>query len=219
MGAAPLAAIPRARALRHAAVFHGCDDELHERSATLLAEHVRAGDVVVVVATPTHRAGIRRTARGCRARRRAGGDTSRWLEPTRPSCSPRSPGSDGYDVDRLGELLAGPGRRRHGSTVGGWSCSARWRGLLWTQGLAPPALDFDAVGNRLLDEHDTLELICAYPTGAFTNAPAGPGVAEVCDAHTHRVGAVPRPAPDRTDSTATADSILPTSSARRTPGR
>lgn len=191
-------------------VFHDHDVQLYEAvGRDMLARALRAGDRVVVVATPAHRAGLDAAVREAGVDLVAARSAGRYLEADAAELLASVSGLDGLDIGKLEAMVAGLAdeTRRHGGRLHLFSEMVT---LLWDDGLATVALELEELGNQLVDAHG-IEFTCSYPTSAFPDGPATPGLVEICAGHGEQLwpssvagaassaGTVPLPAADSQD--------------------
>ena len=171
----------------HIVQLYGRDDHLLARNASrFLAEGLRRGDGLVVVATPEHTSAIARhlveedprTAREAEAAGRlryldAAETLARLLVHGRPD-EARFRGVVGGALEAAGARSVSGSVRAFGEMVG----------LLWDQGDAPTAERLEDLWNTVLSEHGC-SLFCAYPIDLFDLAGEAAGLHPIIRAHDH----------------------------------
>jgi hypothetical protein len=145
-----------------------------------VAGGLKAGDSVIVIATPQHLGAIERRLR------------ARGIDPA------AAVASHGYIPRDAGETLATfmvdgwPDEKRFGETVHGLLDRARARGrrvrafgemvaVLWAQGAYGATVGLELLWHRLC-EQESFSLLCAYPRSGFSDDAAA-SLKEICDAH------------------------------------
>ena len=169
----------------HLVQLYGKDDRLLSRNlARYLAEGLRRGDGLLVIATPEHSGSVARLLREDRAYSKA------VLEGRLVFLDAQAT-LDRFMVDELpdrdlfesviGEALQGV-RQRAGHT--GVRAYGEMVGLLWKAGRFSAAVQLEEYWNDLLESSDT-SLFCAYPIDVFGEEFRVETVDSVLCAHTH----------------------------------
>jgi hypothetical protein len=178
--------IDRAAPEEHLVQLYGSDDQLLTRNVSrYLAEGLRAGDGLVLIATPHHADAILRQLT-------IGGDD--------PAAAARDGRLVALDAgDTLASFLVGgkPDRAlfrdivgavldrvRQQSRTGHVRAFGEMVGLLWVAGDRPAALRLEAHWNELL-RGSACSLFCAYPIDVFQGDEWSSDLEAVLGAHTH----------------------------------
>ena len=160
--------------------FYDHDAELVAGVAHFVADGLRQGDRVVVVATAPHRLALEASllALGTDVARAHSSNTLLSLDAEETL--------GGFMVDDVPDHQAfrsGIGRiiELAGADGSGVSVFGETVALLWQQGNVAGALELEVLWNGLADHHPFI-LYCAYPITALDAAPLG-DVSRVCDLH------------------------------------
>ena len=171
----------------HAVHFYEGDDFLAEEVADFLDEALRAGDVALMIATPEHRAAIKRRLQGLGARKgMAGWYTGELVE---------------FDAAETLARISRDGRpdaQLFAQVVGEAVASASQNGqrevhafgemvaLLCEQGRHREAIELEELWNRL-GTHLRFSLLCAYPMRLFADGDHHGVYRAACSTHSHIV--------------------------------
>jgi anti-sigma regulatory factor (Ser/Thr protein kinase) len=184
----------------HVVQFYEHDRDLARVAGAYLADGIRAGEVAIAVATPSHRAALEAEldrlgidVAAARAEQAlvvvdAASTMARFVADGRP------------DRDRFDEVVGGLVREAQGT---GRSVRAfgEMVALLWDQGLVGAAIELEELWNELGDEIE-FGLLCAYPLASVLSAEAADSLAHVCHEHAavvdgapvmHQLSALPGP--------------------------
>jgi KaiC/GvpD/RAD55 family RecA-like ATPase len=167
---------------RHDVQLSVSEDALAASAARFLVEGVRAGQPIIVVVTPTHRAGIAAQMRtlGIEPDDLAGGDAI-WLD-ARDTLDSLMDGTriskELFDaaVNGLFERLK---RGREDVVVRAFG---EMVDLLWTDGKVDAAIQLENLWNDLATRH-SLCLLCSYSADGVLTAD-GTGLDQICAVHT-----------------------------------
>ena len=179
----PPAAGPRG----HVVQFYGADEELAAAVGGYLAEGIRLGDGVLVVATAPHRrafeAALARAGIDAARERDAG----RLLTEDAAELLDRFLAGDALDHERFQSVASGLVLR---AADGGRPVRiyAEMVAVLWDAGHVALAVELEALWNGL-GALLPFALLCAYPSRLMTSAETAHAVREVCRLHS-AVGAV-----------------------------
>jgi DcmR-like sensory protein/histidine kinase-like protein len=165
----------------HVVQFYGADEELAVTVGGYLAEGIRSGDGILVVATAPHRRAF------AAALARAGidlpreRDAGRLLMEDAAELLDRFLAGDVLDRERFGSVASGLIRR---AAAGGRPVRiyAEMVAVLWDAGQVGLAVELEELWNGL----STLlpfALLCAYPSRLMTGADTADAVREVCLLH------------------------------------
>lgn len=169
----------------HIVQFYGEDAQLLTRNvARYLAEGLRRGDGLIVVATPEHsgpithdlrkeRAYSRAVLEGCLVFLDAEATLAQLMVDGRPDAE-RFEAVIGETVRRVQQRASHSAVRAFGEMVG----------LLWKAGRRSEAASLEGYWNNLLDSNN-LSLFCAYPIDVFGEDFCLEGVDQVLCDHTH----------------------------------
>jgi anti-sigma regulatory factor (Ser/Thr protein kinase) len=184
-----MASLPAVGPRDHVVQFYGADDELAVTAGGYLAEGIRSGDGVLVVATAPHRLVF------AAALARAG------LDPAGERDAGRLLTEDAAEL--LGRFLAGGvlDRERFHSVASDLILRAAAGGrpvrvyaemvaVLWDAGQVGLAVELEALWNGLGARYP-FALLCAYPSSLMTGAETADAVREVCLLHSAVSGAEP----------------------------
>lgn len=162
------------------------DGSLLELLESYVADGLRSGEAVVVIATPEHLAALDRklTADGLDL------VAARWQGQYLPM--------DAVGTLRQFMVSTGPDPELFEQVMGDVLRRARRNGrrvrafgemvaLLWADGLRKPTIDLEHLWERF-SEREALPLFCAYPQAAFDEASA-PVLSDICQAHTRLIAA------------------------------
>jgi hypothetical protein len=179
--------VTRANTLRtlgpgeHAVQFYGTDDELAVSVGGYLAEGIRAGYGVIVVATAPHRRAFEAalTEAGVDVARER--DAGRLLLEGAAELLGRFLASDGLDSGRFQSLISGLVRR---AAAGGRPVRiyGEMVSVLWDAGHVPLAIELEELWNGL-GARIPFTLLCGYPSRLMTSAETAHAVREVCRLH------------------------------------
>ena len=179
----------------HYVQFYEDDSFLFEAVADFLGAGLRAHEPAIVIATESHRAGIRRTleARAIDVDRQiAGGHLTLLDAGATLSLFMR----DGMPDRTLFRGAIGPvidAGRRSGERV---RVYGEMVDVLWHAGNSQAALRLEDLWNELAQTH-AFALLCVYVMGNFYGASHWADVARICGAHTHVLPAESyQPGPD-----------------------
>lgn len=162
-------------------MVYDLDSHLIDELTDFAMDGLALGEVVVVVATPEHRAALAGSlaAAGCSVERAArsgqyaeadaAGTMATFLRGGTPDPALFFAG--------IGDLLDGVSRSGRPVRVFGEMVA-----LLWAQGNVPAALELESLWNRLARTRH-FALLCAYPTTSFADAPDLTAVRTACDLH------------------------------------
>ena len=179
--------LTRATPGEHVVQLYGDDDQLLARNVSrYLAEGLRRGDGLVVIATPEHTSAIARhlvaedapstaaaRAAGCLVYLDAETTLGRILGPGRPS----EPRFRRVVCEVLREV-------RSRSATGTVRAFGEMVSLLWDQGRTSDAERLEALWNTVLSEHDC-SLFCAYHLDLFDLPGAAADLHPIVRAHDH----------------------------------
>jgi MEDS: MEthanogen/methylotroph, DcmR Sensory domain len=169
----------------HFVQLYGEDDGLLIKNVTrYLAEGLRRGDGLVVIATPEHSEPIARELRQDRAYSRAvleGCVVFLDAEATLANVMVDNRPDPGRFQAVVCETVARIQQRAGHSAVRGYG---EMVGLLWKAGRVSDAVLLEGHWNRLLDSSN-LRLFCAYPIDVFSQDYQAEKVDQVLCAHTH----------------------------------
>ena len=175
----------------HSVHIYDSDSDLITRLGAIISSSLRLGDSALIVATPEHRAQL------VQHLREAGVDVRSCVRDGRYTML------DAREALSLFLRDGRPDSRLFGLTVGATLDSVRQRAaaakrnltvfgemvaLLWRDGLKEAALELEALWNAALRER-TFHLHCAYPRELLHT---DRDVAEICGAHSHILGYIPR---------------------------
>jgi PAS domain S-box-containing protein len=169
----------------HAVHFYEGDDFLAEEVADFLDEALRAGDVALMIATPEHRAAIKRRLQGLGARKGMAawytGELVEFDAAETLACILR----DGRPDEQLFAQVVGEAVAR-ASQGGSRAVHAfgEMVALLCEQGRHREAIELEALWNGL-GERLRFSLLCAYPTRLFADGDPRGVFRAVCAAHDH----------------------------------
>lgn len=170
----------------HAVLFYWHDEELTEAAAAYLGRAIRAGGVVVVVATAAHR----------RAFEAALGAAGIDLEAARADGSWRTADADVTLASLLEGETVDPARFEEvvGAMVGGATATGRpvtiygeMVALLWDAGRVPAVIDLEGLWNGL-QARIGFDLLCAYPQRPVVVDHQAGSLGDVCRLHTSVIG-------------------------------
>lgn len=169
----------------HFVQLYGEDDQLLIKNvARYLAEGLRRGDGLVVIATPEHSEPIARELRQDRAYSRAVLEGCVVFLDAKDTLA-KLMVDDRPDWDRfeavIGETVTRVQQRAGHSAVRGYG---EMVGLLWKADRFSEAVVLEGYWNRLLDSSN-LRLFCAYPIDVFSRDYQVEKVDQVLCAHTH----------------------------------
>ncbi len=189
-------------------VYDG-DRQLHDAFAEVVAVPLCAVDVVVVLATPAHRAGFDAALRASGVDLDAVRAAGRYVEIDAAEQLAALWVDGELDPRRLVPMLARheEAARRAGGRL---HVFGELVALLWDRGLTTAAIALEEVWNHLHGVYD-FDLICGHPTRAF--AGDAEAYAQVCARHTRVVGDVPVPAPRVVDLAVAESCWTPTDAA------
>jgi hypothetical protein len=172
----------------HAVQFYGSDRSLYRSVAGFLSEGLVDGQPAVIVATPTHAAGIlqrlsdqlvdveRARARGDLVVLDAQETLGRLMAGGVPSAST-------FEV-QIGGMIDSLLRGRERTVVRAYG---EMVDVLWKQGLADAAIYLEVLWNRLAQaKRSSFSLLCGYCMGNFYKQ--AEKFEEVCSQHTHVMG-------------------------------
>ncbi len=175
----------------HSVHIYDNDSDLITRLGAIVSSSLRLGDSALIVATPEHRvqlvAHLRETGINIRSCVREGRYTmldarealSSFLRSAHPDPR-RFRLSMGNTIDAV--------RQRAVSAKRNLTVFGEMVALLWEDGLKESALELESLWNAALQDR-SFHLHCAYPRGLFASEA---DVADVCGAHSHIVGYVPK---------------------------
>ena len=166
----------------HVVAFYEDDQMLVDNVSDFAVRGLEAGDVVMIVATATHRDGI-----GQRL-------MTEGIDVAALSVAGRYVELDAHELLERFLLDGSPDPDRFAAEVGGRIREATKDGrpirifgemvaILWHDGRVPAAIELEALWNDLTASHDFF-LFCAYPIAAVASPEHLRQVKEVCDRHT-----------------------------------
>jgi signal transduction histidine kinase len=171
----------------HVVQFYETDAFLLDALSQFIGIGLATGDACIVVATPSHRAGLdeRLQATGLDvARARASGqyialDAAETLSTFMVGGSPEP----GRFAATLGDMITQAAEGRRQVRVFGEMVA-----LLWAEGEHDAALRLEGLWNDLRGTHAFM-LFCAYPIGGFGEEASAASLGDVCAAHTRAIPA------------------------------
>jgi anti-sigma regulatory factor (Ser/Thr protein kinase) len=176
----------------HVVQFYESDEQLIRTAGGYFVDALRAGNVVIVIATPPHRrsfeaaiaeAGIdvdEARGSGQLIMLDAGDALDRFLV-------------DGWpDGDRF-DAVIGTLVRDAAAAGGGVRAFGEMVALLWDDGRVPAALELEALWNRL-GEQVPFSLFCSYPAASVAGDDKADALGEVCGLHSHVLDELPEAA-------------------------
>lgn len=174
----------------HIVRFYENDDVLSETVAAFLSDGLDAGDLVVVIATESHRTAFKRRLQ---TKRRAEADVAQIVfldaeETLATFMCGDNPDADLFDAS-IGALFA-----RHAPSGTRIRAYGEMVDVLWSNGQRRAAIRLEELWNAL-QARQPFTLLCAYAMANFYKEPAGIG--RVCAVHSHITGsdaATPWPA-------------------------
>jgi anti-sigma regulatory factor (Ser/Thr protein kinase) len=167
---------------RHEVALYDRDDDLIQRIGSYAIAGLDAGEQVLIIATPGHRAALDRLL-GARAADAAAAGTYRSLDAAETLATFH--GKEGFDEDlfelSIGSLIddasrGGRGVRAYGEMVA----------LLWSDGDPAAAIQLEELWNAMA-RHRDFALLCGYPTHAVERHQHLADVDDVCRTHTRIV--------------------------------
>jgi anti-sigma regulatory factor (Ser/Thr protein kinase) len=185
--ALPTLASAQIRPDAHLVQFYDRDEELAGRVAGYLRVALEAGDLAVVVATPTHRAMFAARIAEAGVDLDLARSRGALVELDAAATLARIQATDvlsaeGFD-DAVGSVIRGAVARGRRVQAFGEMVA-----LLWEAGSIERALELEQLWNRLRDEVP-FTLFCAYPNWLTQTSEGVSGFVDVCSAHSEVVGA------------------------------
>jgi hypothetical protein len=184
-----MSTIPKARGHQHhhqhGVQFYGDDAELLDTIAGFLGEGLVAGQPLVVIATPEHRAGILAALASrfidVEGARRIGDLVLLDAEETLATFMVNGMPDPALFRRSVGTVLLDAVRGRERTPVRAYG---EMVDVLWKQGRTDSAVRLEVLWNDLADTH-AFSLLCGYAIGNFYKQTAG--YDEICRLHTHVV--------------------------------
>jgi anti-sigma regulatory factor (Ser/Thr protein kinase) len=173
----------------HAVHFYGTDDELAATVGDFLSAGIRAGDGVLVIATPPHwrafEAALAAAGIDVAAERQAG----RLLAEDARELLALFLGSGGLDAERFLSVMSGLVRR---AAAGGRPVRiyGEMVSVLWDAGHVALAIDMEDRWNGL-GARIPFTLLCGYPSRVLSNAATAAAAREVCRLHSDVIAVSP----------------------------
>ena len=169
----------------HIVQFYESDEFLCDNVAHFLGAGIGAGEPVVVIATPAHRAAfVARLKQNAIDVDRAIASKQLALLDARETLTSFMVG-DAPDfrqfVERVGSIVAELAARRAGARVRAYG---EMVDLLWRDGRQQAAIRLEEMWNQLATTH-SFSLLCAYVMGNFYNEAHAEQFREICSTHTH----------------------------------
>lgn len=165
----------------HAVQFFRAPDELAAAAGSYLAEGLRSGDGVLVVATAPHRRAFEAVLAQAGVDVARARETGRLLEADALELLGRFLGGDGLDAERFRPVISGLVRRAGagGRTV---RIFGEMVALLWETGHVTLAIELETLWNGL-GAQLPFALLCGYPADVMASGDATDAVREVCGLH------------------------------------
>lgn len=172
---------PSSDVAQHVVTVYDRDDDLTAAVAQHVAEGLDAGERVVVLATPAHRAAVRALLKQQGTDGRRAVDSGRYLDVDAAEALSAFVTGGRIDEarfeDTIGGLLDRAAAGGHAVRVFGEMVA-----LLWADGDAALAVELEGQWNRLAQQRE-FSLLCGYPTAALEAHPELTEVDGVCRAH------------------------------------
>ena len=173
----------------HVVQFYGADEELAVTVGGYLAEGIRSGDGILVVATAPHRRAFAAALADAGLDPARERDAGRLLMEDSAGLLDRFLAGDVLDHDRFGAVASGLILR---AAAGGRPVRiyAEMVAVLWDAGQVGLAVELEELWNGL-GALLPFALLCAYPSRLMTGAETADAVREVCLLHSAVSGAGP----------------------------
>jgi len=174
-------------AVVHSVHIYDEHSSLIKRLCGIVVSGLQIGDSVLTVATQEHRDQLIRelTDAGVNIRQHAreGRFTMVDAKATLRAFMVRGRPDALLFRESVGKLLE-DARKSARSKDAGLTVFGEMVAVLWEEGKKEPALELEKLWNDALSTR-TFHLHCAYPRSSFDGDTKGPGLAEVCQAHSH----------------------------------
>jgi DNA-binding NarL/FixJ family response regulator len=170
---------------RHEVEFYSEEPVFLAGVSSFAAAALEAGNPVIVMATPAHREAVMRRLRSVRfdiddavqQGRYISLDAAELLSRIMVGGLPDS-GRFFEGLSRLVRSASATVKKRHARVAICGECV----GILWAEGKIHAAIQLERIGNELIKIHN-VEILCAYPLGAFHDDQQRRAIASVCREH------------------------------------
>ena len=171
----------------HSVQFYGEDDSLLTGLSRFVGAALGAGDAAIVIATPSHRAGLNKRLRALGLEVQRAASEGRFVVLDAAATLSKFVVNGQLHFDRFSELI--------GKTLQAARAACRGENpriaafgemvaLLWADGQAEQAIQLEQFWNDLSHTH-SFHLRCAYPIGAFEDSADADPFRRICSQHSN----------------------------------
>jgi hypothetical protein len=169
----------------HDVQFYRTDAQLVAAASAFLADGIRNGQPIVVIATPAHRKAFAESLKeqGLDPDQLFSGRVAVWLDAREALGSFMERGTPNRElfIAAIGSVFERVLDKQYGLVVRGYG---EMVDLLWKDGNSEGALELEQLWNELAGKYK-FSLLCGYAIDNFLHAAGAEGVSRVCAQHSH----------------------------------